>query len=448
MLNNFHDKYGPIFRARMGRDWIVYVERLEDIQKCFRSDGACPRRPLIMLHKIYQTRTGRPHSLTTLEGEAWRKLRTPLNHRMNRPSSATYYLPAQNEVADDFVNILRDSSLTPEQLRESFFRFAAESVGVVCFNRRLGFLSQDLQSRAVSQKLLECFKTNLRCTGAAMMGKEFKYLFYEDAFYKTFKKATDHIMSYVTNYLNEALEEVKRRQREGTWDENEPNLVLSLLAEPSLGVPDVLAVLEPLMTAGSDSTASGLQMLLYNLSLHQDKQESLYRELQDHHLHQAEPLTPTLLAQLKYLAATVKESLRLSFPLPSGVARILPVDLVLGGYQIPKGTTVGISSQRTAISDKYFREPRQFLPERWLRNEEGQRERSISGFAHLPFGFGPRNCIGRRFAEQEMYLVIAKIIRSFQVSLPEEYKSGQLETEFRPFVTPKRPFPFVFKPRQ
>ena len=66
MLNHFHEQYGPIFRARMGRDWIVYVERLEDIEKCFRSEGTCPRRPLIMLHKIYQQRTGRPPSLTTL----------------------------------------------------------------------------------------------------------------------------------------------------------------------------------------------------------------------------------------------------------------------------------------------------------------------------------------------------------------------------------------------
>ena len=61
--------------------------------------------------------------------------------------------------------------------------------------------------------------------------------------------------SYTTEYLNEALEEVRCRQREGTWDENEPNLVLSLLAEPSLCVEDVLAILDSLFTAGSESVS-------------------------------------------------------------------------------------------------------------------------------------------------------------------------------------------------
>ena len=39
----------------MGRDWIVYVERLEDIEKCFHSEGACPKRPPITLHKDWPT---------------------------------------------------------------------------------------------------------------------------------------------------------------------------------------------------------------------------------------------------------------------------------------------------------------------------------------------------------------------------------------------------------
>ena len=49
------------------------------------------------------------------------------------------------------------------------------------------------------------------------------------------------------------MEEVKRRKREGTWDENEANLVLSLLAEASVGVADVLAAVDSLFTASSES---------------------------------------------------------------------------------------------------------------------------------------------------------------------------------------------------
>ena len=71
------------------------------------------------------------------------------------------------------------------------------------FNRRLGFLSQDFQSQPAGKMLLDCFETNRRCMGAAMMGREFKYLFYKDAFYNKFQRANDYIMRYVRSRFHE-----------------------------------------------------------------------------------------------------------------------------------------------------------------------------------------------------------------------------------------------------
>lgn len=58
---------------------------------------------------------------------------------------------------------------------------------------------------------------------------------------------------------------------------------------------------------------------------------------------------------------------------------------------------------------KYFDRPDEFIPERWIRDEDGNRKRMIPPMALLPFGFGPRNCLGRRFAEQEIYLAVIKV---------------------------------------
>ena len=76
--------------------------------------------------------------------------------------------------------------------------------GVVGFNRRLGFLSPDSQSQPARKALLDCFETNRRCTGAALMGRELKYLFYRDAFYNKFQRATDYIMRYVRSGTSSA----------------------------------------------------------------------------------------------------------------------------------------------------------------------------------------------------------------------------------------------------
>ena len=58
-------------------------------------------------------------------------------------------------------------------------------------------------------------------------------------------------------------------------------------------------------------------------------------------------------------------------------------------------------------NEEYFPEPDKFIPERWIKDEDGKITRA--GFKFLPFGFGPRMCIGRRIAELEMHLLLAKV---------------------------------------
>lgn len=66
-------------------------------------------------------------------------------------------------------------------------------------------------------------------------------------------------------------------------------------------------------------------------------------------------------------------------------------------------------------TDKYFPQAESFIPERWLRNVNNELSaKSISPFVSLPFGFGPRSCIGQRFATMEMEVVLAKV----NISLP------------------------------
>ena len=58
-------------------------------------------------------------------------------------------------------------------------------------------------------------------------------------------------------------------------------------------------------------------------------------------------------------------------------------------------------------SEEYFPEADQFKPERWIKGKDGDALRA--GFKFLPFGFGPRMCIGRRIAELEMHLLLARV---------------------------------------
>ena len=81
-----------------------------------------------------------------------------------------------------------------------------------------------------------------------------------------------------------------------------------------------------------------------------------------------------------------------------------------------------------ANSPKYIDNPESFRPERWLRT---QKDQSVHPFVLLPFGHGPRMCIGRRFAEQEISIFIAKIIQKFKIEWHHEDMKMKTETLVR-----------------
>ena len=144
----------------------------------------------------------------------------------------------------------------------------------------------------------------------------------------------------------------------------------------------------------------------------------MYQEIL-HHIGPAgsSSITPTSLSNLHYLKACIKEAQRLK-PIVPISQRALPIDVVIKGYHIPKGTVVVINHEYTSNSPKYFKDPSSFYPERWLRQDQSGRRiegRATQPFVVLPFGFGPRMCIGRRFADQELYIGMIKIIQSFKV---------------------------------
>lgn len=125
---------------------------------------------------------------------------------------------------------------------------------------------------------------------------------------------------------------------------------------------------------------------------------------------------------MPYLRACIKESMRM-YPLTMGNARQQANDIVLDGYQVPKGSIVAVTPISLFEDDRHYPRAREFLPERWLRpsnKSENSAEcphalKASSPFTFLPFGFGSRSCIGRRIAEMEIELGAARLIRNYHV---------------------------------
>lgn len=165
-----------------------------------------------------------------------------------------------------------------------------------------------------------------------------------------------------------------------------------------------------LFLAGHETTALALSWAWYLLAQHPDAEAKLAAEVRE----VVGDRDPTVddCPRLKYAEMVALEAMRL-YPPAYVVGREALVDCAIGGYRIPRGTTVLMSQWVVQRDPQYFAEPEQFRPERW--GEDALR--NLPKFAYFPFGGGPRLCIGNTFAMMELVLVLAVLAQRFHFRL-------------------------------
>jgi cytochrome P450 len=178
-----------------------------------------------------------------------------------------------------------------------------------------------------------------------------------------------------------------------------------------------------LFIAGHETTANALAWTFYLLAQHPAAAATLRAEL-DAVLGGRAPMA-TDLPSLLYTEMVVKESMRL-YPPAWIIPRYVVAPLTLNGYTVAPGSTILISPYVLHHTARHFANPERFMPERFA----GAVEDSIPRYAYLPFGAGPRVCIGNSFAMMESRLVLATLLQRFELEL----LPGQVVTP-RPLVT-------------
>jgi cytochrome P450 len=162
-----------------------------------------------------------------------------------------------------------------------------------------------------------------------------------------------------------------------------------------------------LFLAGHETTANALTWTWLLLAEHPDVDARLAAELHD--VLDGRAPTAADLPHLPYTDMVIRESMRLYPPAP-GVAREPTEDVTIGGYVVPKGSLISIITSSLHRDPRFFEEPDRFDPDRFAA---GWLDR-VPRYAYLPFGGGPRVCIGNGFAMTEARLILATIAQRYR----------------------------------
>jgi cytochrome P450 len=182
-------------------------------------------------------------------------------------------------------------------------------------------------------------------------------------------------------------------------------------ADPQTGQPlsddEICHELVLFILAGHDTTSTTLGYSLWALGRHAEIQERVFEEvsaLGDR------PLTPDDVPRLGHTVRVLHEALRLCPP-AAGTPRMLTKDVAVDGYRLEAGTMAVVSFYAMHRDPELWDRPLTFDPDRFLP----ERSQGRSRWQYLPFGGGPRSCIGDHFAMLEATLALATIVRAARI---------------------------------
>ncbi|KAL1990145.1 hypothetical protein VTN49DRAFT_5984 [Thermomyces lanuginosus] len=174
-----------------------------------------------------------------------------------------------------------------------------------------------------------------------------------------------------------------------------------------------------LITAGSDTTASTLTTIVYELARMPEEVAKLRAELAPFEPEVAGEFSHERIAALPHLNGFINETLRLHPPIPSTIQRKTPLGgIEIDGIYIPGNVTVFCPQYIIGRSESAYMSPESFIPERWYKYPEMVKEPS----AFAPFSIGPYACIGKSLALMNIRTTIARLISSFEIHLSDEDK--------------------------
>ncbi|CAN1842637.1 Cytochrome P450 711A1 [Linum perenne] len=423
-------QYGPIFRFHMGRQPLVIIADPEMCREVgIKKFKYMPNRSIpspIASSPLHQK------GLFFTRDTRWSTMRNTILS-LYQPSHLASLIPTMQSYIESATSNL--SSTSEEQQDITFsnlsLQLATDVIGKAAFGVHFGLSSNSDSDSEVSDLINQHIysttqlKMDLSGSFSIILGLLLPIL--QEPFRQILKRiprTMDWKVDKTNNNISGMLDEIvaKRMRDKNRKSKDFLSLILNAretqsdaaLAKTVFATDYISAVTYEHLLAGSATTAFTLSSVLYLVSGHPHVEEKLVSEIDAFGPSDLVPTAADLQHKFPYMdqfgMQVVKESMRYYLVSPL-IARETSTDVEVGGYPLPKGTWVWLAPGVLAKDPKNFPEPDKFKPERFDPNCEEEKRRHP--YAFIPFGIGPRACIGQKFSIQEVKLSIIHLYRNY-----------------------------------
>lgn len=225
---------------------------------------------------------------------------------------------------------------------------------------------------------------------------------------RRFREAVDTVETEAHRLLDERKREVERADAAAGDDLLSTLVALRADDETALSDEEIVDQVLGLIFAGHDTTALAMTYTLHQLGSHDDVRERFRAELEE--VLGGDRPTLSDLGELDVTERALTETLRLYPPIHT-IPRTTTRRVEVGGYDLEPDTRTHLSVWAVHRDEAFWDDPREWRPERWRDTSPRGK-----GYAYVPFGAGPRVCLGRRFALLEAKLVLAMVGQRFALA--------------------------------
>ncbi|XP_066901397.1 cytochrome P450 6k1 [Halyomorpha halys] len=365
------------------------------------------------------------YQLFTLRGDRWRALRTKLTPTFTSGRMKAMF-PLFVDCSQALSTLLWSQEGSAIDVKDVVGRFTADVISCCAFGLQTNTVAEPDHPLRIATTEFCNFGNSLRLRIKFIVSMVVPFLLPLSRF--TSKWIEDYIMQLISDTVeyreknhvtrNDFLDLLIHLKNKGSLHEEGKEKVKEEF-EMSLEVMAAQCFL--FFIAGYETSSSVQTFCLYELALHQDIQEKLREEIQEV-IKKHGGVTYQAVNEMKYLDMVVSEGMRKYPTLPQLVRTCVePLSMPDGG-RIEKGDQIVIPVWSLHHDPQYFPNPENFDPERFSPDNEG----NIKPYTYLPFGEGPRMCIGNRFGLLQTKVGLITVIRNFQV-IPSEKTSIPLK---------------------